>query len=111
MAYFRVVMHGGDICIRHDSKTDSVLGFVEATTQDDAPIIGFYTTRYVRGKNGDAAIIAAKSLLTREWSTPPLRDINSGAVPQLTVDSEKIGLIEYMIATAGKGFTFYSVED
>ena len=111
MAFFSVIVHGDGIRIHHDSQTASVLGFESGTAEDDDPIIGFYTARFVWATSEPRAVEEALSLVAKEWARPPLKEINRGTEPQLTVDSvEKIGALTYFFSKAGKGFTFYSNE-
>ena len=109
MPHFRVILHGEGICIQHDSRSAAFLGIQEKALEEDDPIIGFYATRLVHGTDKANAVEKAMALIFDEWLRPPLREINRGTKPHLSVDSiEKIGLIRYLSSRSAKGFTFYT---
>jgi hypothetical protein len=109
MAYFRVILHGEGVCIQHDSRSAALLGIQENLLGEDDPIIGFYATRLVRGTSKANAVEKAMALIVDEWLRPPLKEVNLGIDPRLSVDSvEEIGLIKYLSSRAARGFTFYT---
>jgi len=112
LAFFRIILHGEAICIPHDHRSASMLGISASESEGADPIIGFYTTRLLRAETESDAATAAKTLVAEEWSKPPLRDINVGSSPRLSVDAvERIGRLIYLASGSGKGFTFYTSSD
>lgn len=106
MALYKVILHGEGIQIRRASV--SLLGLQDRPELEDFPIIGFYATRMVGGVNEHEAGEAAISVMLEEWAQTPLKDINRGSAPRLTIDSIKsVGLLDYF-RSPKKGFTFYS---
>ncbi len=76
------------------------------------PIIGFFTTRFVRATDENAAAKKASLLVDKEWAGLPLKESNSGTRPRLSVNTVKeIGLVAYLSGRPRKGFTFYTDGD
>ncbi|HEY1706721.1 MAG TPA: hypothetical protein VGG10_00540 [Rhizomicrobium sp.] len=110
MAYFHVILDGSGICIPLDADTEHHFGFADPE-EKDRPIIGFFTSRTVRASNREDAIEAAKSLVLKQWSKPPLVKLNKGALPELIADQViQISLTRYLRESLkpNQGYTFYS---
>lgn len=81
-------------------------------SEEADPIIGFYTARLLRADTESDAFNSAKSVVSEEWSKPPLRDIDIGGPPQLSADKiEKVSWLTYLASASGKGFTCYTSEN
>lgn len=109
MAHFKIIMHGDGVCIWHDSQSASLLGIASRVPEEDEPIIGFYTTLIVQGSDEADAVRAATLSILQEWSRSPMKDINRGAEPRLTVDQiEKMSFLSYLTSRPSAGYTFYT---
>jgi hypothetical protein len=105
--YFRIILHGDGICVHLDAGTAGATGIAAAEGQK--PIIGFYTTRFVRAPDEKAAIGKAIRMVERLWSKPPWSGINHGVPPRLSIDEvQQIGTIAYLTGRPRSGHIFYN---
>ncbi|HKD23799.1 MAG TPA: hypothetical protein VKB71_17405 [Rhizomicrobium sp.] len=107
MPFYCVIVQGDGILIRHRADSAAALGLPPRTPTDDQPIIGFFTTRFLRAHNPSAARMKAMRLVADDWAAPPLNYINEGNTPRLSVDDIwEIGLLKYL-SRRPRGHTFY----
>ena len=110
-ARYRVILNGEGICIPHNANAAALLGIAQCAPEEDDPIIGFFTTRVVRGATDRDAVQRAIALVRADWARPPLKKINRGSEPTLTVDLvEKVAFLECFSIGPGEGYTFYTAE-
>jgi hypothetical protein len=82
-----------------------------ASTVYARPIIGFYTTRFVKAESLIAAEEKTKGYLSKEWTSEPYVSSNSGALPTLIVQSvQEVGFFDWL-RSKNKGYSFYVDED
>lgn len=79
---------------------------------DGQPAIGFFTTRYVTGRDTEDAEAEARRLVWKEWQGiggPGRKALDPGA-PVLWME-DTVELVDRFMRSKGGGFTFYSTED
>lgn len=99
MPYFRVRLSG--------------TGISYPFAESDAPVIGFFTTRLVRGSDLHGAHSAAKELVLSEWQPGgSYAEADVGALPALVVeDAWSVGLLAGWFGARGGGYAFYRHDD
>lgn len=95
MPYFQVLLSGSGISLPFEGATE--------------PVIGFFTTRFVRAIDLSHAGELAKEVVLAEWSTEGIYSAsNQGAIPSLTVENAiAIGTLTGILKRNAGGYTFY----
>jgi hypothetical protein len=95
MPTYRVTLHGTGLESRN-AETNAILR------------IGFYTTRWVRARLPDSALVIARELVLDELRRTHASDM---AVASITLEVDEIVQVSWFDGlrrrTAGRGFTFY----
>jgi hypothetical protein len=76
---------------------------------DPVPVVGFFTTRYVKSRDARAAGEQAMAMVADEWFAGELAESNRGVTPALRVDEvRRLSWWSALIQRrAGSGYTFF----
>ncbi|MEM7431645.1 MAG: hypothetical protein AAF351_06860 [Pseudomonadota bacterium] len=95
MPYFRVLLEGRGLAI----------------PSGDEPIVGFFTTRWVRAQTSDEAKRLTPSLVLYEWEEGEYARHNEGGRLTVSVDTVRsVGWLNFVWNQPGRGYTFYPAD-
>lgn len=80
---------------------------------EDEPMIGFFANRVLWASDTKAAISKAEALILDDWTHGSYRDMNTGSIPTLRVESV-ISLSffwSFFTRSQKKGYVFYPDRD
>jgi len=105
--FFRILIHGDGINVPCTTESNRTLGWGPPDAEQP-PIVGFYTTRYVRAPDVDTARKKAIAAVAKLWSEPPFSEINRGKPPVLSLDEmAQVDLWRGLFGKPRKGHIFY----